>query len=311
MRLPVSLIVFTVAGPTHRGYPAGMSRMTWSWQSMRASHHSAIPPHDSARRAVLLGTALLCAGASAWSQVAPKVGILLMHGKNPGNPQDPSLQALRATLERQGWDVLLPDMPWSRRRYLEGNWDLVMREVATHVQALKDKGAQKIVLMGHSMGVPAAMSHAARGGTVDAMVLMAPGHIPAGYYTAPGLKAVRESIDDARAKLAAGKGDETERFQDINQGRQQPVIATARNYLSYFDPQSDADMGVTAPRVPASVPVLTVIGEKDPLFASVRRYYVDKLPKNPQSQLMEVSGGHLDTPRVATDAIVSWIKSVI
>lgn len=274
----------------------------------------ALEPHAAyagrTRRFFVLGSSLMLAALPAWAQAAPKVGILLMHGKNPGNPQDPSLQPLKSALERQGWEVLIPDMPWSRRRYLEGNWDLVMSEMATHVKTLKDKGAQKIVLMGHSMGVPAAMSHAARGGVADALVLMAPGHIPAGYYNFPPLKAVRESIDDARAKLAAGKGDETERFQDINQGRQQTVVATARNYLSYFDPQSDADMGVTAPRVPSSVPVLTVIGEKDPLLPNVRRYYVDKLPKNPQSQLMEVSGGHLDTPRVATDAIVSWIKSV-
>lgn len=263
------------------------------------------------RRAFLAGSGLLLSTSPAWAQTAPKVGVLLMHGKNPGNPQDPSLQPLKTALERQGWDVLLPDMPWSRSRYLEGNWDMVMSEMATHVKTLKDKGAQKVVLMGHSMGVPAAMSHAARGGMADALVLMAPGHIPAGYYNNPFFKPVRDSIDEARAKVAAGKGDETERFQDNNQGRQQTIIATARNYLSYFDPQSDADMSVTAPRVPASLPVLTVIGEKDPLFPNVRRYYVDRLPKNPQSQLMEVSGGHLDTPRVAADAIVSWVKSVI
>lgn len=272
--------------------------------------NAALPISDSHRRAILAASALLLAGLPAWSQPAPRIGILLMHGKNPGNPQDPSLQPLTSAFARQGWDVLLPDMPWSRRRYLEGNWDLVMSEMATHVQALKDKGAQRIVLAGHSMGVPAALSHAARGGAVDALVLMAPGHTPTGYYNIPSLKAVRESIDDARAKVAAGKGDETERFQDINQGRQQTVVATARNYLTYFDPQSDADMGVTAPRIPAHVPVLTAIGEKDPLFANVRRYYVDRLPKNPKSQLLEVSGGHLDTPRVAADAIVSWIKSV-
>ena len=247
----------------------------------------------------------------AWSQTSPKIGVLMLHGKNPGNPSDPSMQALRATLEKQGWEALLPDMPWSRRRYLEGHWDSAMTEIASHVKTLKDKGAEKIVLIGHSMGVPAAMSHAARGGSVDALVLLAPGHIPAGYYNYPSLKAVRESIDDAKAKLAAGKGDENERFQDINQGRQQTVITTARNYLSYFEPQSDADMGVTAPRVPPDVAVLTVIGEKDPLFSIVRGYYVDKLPKNLKSQFLEVSGGHLDTPRLATDAIVHWIKASI
>lgn len=265
----------------------------------------------SRRAAMLSGLALMLDARLGWSQTAPKIGALMLHGKNPGNPQDPSIQPLKAALERQGWEVLLPDMPWSRRRYLEGNWDLVITEISSHVSTLVRNGAQKIVLIGHSMGVPAAMSFAARGGNVNALVLLAPGHIPAGYYNFPSLKAVRESIDEARAKLAAGKGDETERFQDINQGRQQTVIATARNYLSYFDPESDADMGVTAPRIPSSVPALTIIGEKDPLFPYARSYYVDKLPKNPKSKYLEVSGGHLDTPRVAINEIIDWVKSTM
>ena len=263
------------------------------------------------RRALGLGALGLLGLPPAWAQPAPIVGVLMLHGKNPGNPQDPSFSPLKGTLERQGWEVLLPDMPWSRRRYLEGHWDLAMTEIAGHVKTLKDKGAQKIVLIGHSLGVPAAMSHAARGGAVDALVLLAPGHIPRGYHTFPLLKAVRESIDEARAKVAAGKGDEVDRFQDINQGRQQTVVATPRNFLSYFDPESDADMGVTAPRIPPGVPVLTLIGEKDPLFGMIRSYFVDKLPKNPKSEFATVSGGHLDTPRVASDQIISWIKSAV
>lgn len=263
------------------------------------------------RRAFAFASVGLMGLGSGLAQAPQKVGVLMLHGKNPSNPQDPSFLPLKAVLERQGWDVLLPDMPWSRRRYLEGHWDLAMSEIAGHVKALKDKGAQKIVLIGHSLGVPAAMSHAARGGVVDALVLLAPGHIPRGYYTFPPLRAVRESIDDARAKVAAGKGDETDRFQDINQGRQQTVVATARNFLSYFDPESDADMGVTASRIPVTVPVLTVIGERDPLFGQVRSYYVDRLPRNPKSEFSAVSGGHLDTPRVAADQIIAWIKACL
>lgn len=266
---------------------------------------------STTRRGLLLAALGLSGLPSAWAQASPKVGVLMLHGKSPGNPQDPNFLPLKTALERQGWEVSLPDMPWSRRRYLDGHWDLAMSEIAGHVSALRDKGAQKIILVGHSLGCPAAMSHAARGGAADALVLLAPGHIPYGYYTFPHLKPVRDSIDDARAKLAAGKGDESDRFQDINQGRQQVVVATPRNFLSYFDPQSDAEMGVTAPRLPPGMPVLTVIGEKDPLFSGIRWYLVDKLPKNPKSQLLEVSGGHLDTPRVASDQIIGWVKSVL
>lgn len=262
------------------------------------------------RKLIPLFVLVMTLAASCWAQSSPKVGVLMLHGKSPGSSQDPNFNLLKVALEKQAWDVLLPEMPWSKSRYLQGNWDQSMAEIADHVKKLKLNGAQKIILVGHSMGVPASMSHAARGGAVDALVLLAPGHIPRGYYTFPNLKAVRESIDDARAKVAAGKGDETERFNDINQGRLQVLVATPRNYLSFFDPESDADMGVTAPRIPARVPVLTVIGDKDPLFQGVRGYYVNKLPNNPKTQLLEIAAGHLDTPKVATDQVIAWIKSL-
>ncbi len=263
------------------------------------------------RQFSLLCGLTLTAPLTTHASTDARIGVLMLHGKNPGSNQDPNFGQLKARLEREGWLVVFPDMPWSRRRYLEGHWDQAMAEIAGHVKTLQDQGATRIVLMGHSMGCPAAMSHAARGGVAHGLVLLAPGHVPRGYYTVPRLKPVRESIDEARALVAAGKGDETQSFNDINQGRQQPVIATPKNFLSYFDPDSDADMGVTAPRIPAGVPVLTAIGEGDPLFKGVRSYFVDKLPANPNSQLLEVRGGHLDTPREASEQIVAWIRKSV
>ena len=88
-------------------------------------------------------------------------------------------------------------------------------------------------------------------------------------------------------------------------------MANAKDYLSYFDPASDAEMSVTAPRVPATTPVMNAVGESDSMFKRARTYYVDRLPANPKNKYLEVSGGHLDTPRNAKDEIIKWIKSVI
>lgn len=266
----------------------------------------------SALSALAISCAALAAALSPLSAVAQqRIGVLMLHGKNPGNNQDPNFSPLKATFEREGWLVSLPDMPWSRGRYLDGNWDKAMAEMAGHLKTLRDQGATKIVIVGHSMGAPAALSHAARGGDASALVLLAPGHVPELYYTVPSLKVVHDSVDEARALVAAGKGDSRERFSDINQGKQQTVITTAKDFLSYFDPASDAEMSVTAPRVPAATAVMTVIGEKDPLFRRIKAYFVDKLPANPKNKYLEISGGHLDTPRVASDEMVKWIKTVL
>lgn len=255
----------------------------------------------------VLATSALVAGTA---HAQERIGVLMLHGKNPGSNNDPNFGKLKPLLEQQGMLVQFPDMPWSRGRHLDGHWDQAMAEIAGHVKTLRSQGAGKIVIMGHSMGVPAALGFAARGGDAQALVLLAPGHVPARYYAATQNTAVRDSINQARQLLASGKGDATERFSDINQGRQLPVVTTARNYLSYFDPESDADMGITAPRVPAATPVLTVVGDADGMFQYARPYFADKLPANPKSQYLEVQANHLSTPAVASEAVLAWLKKL-
>lgn len=247
----------------------------------------------------------------AGAHTGERLGFLILHGKNPGGPYLPNFKNLIDNIQRENWLFMLPDMPWSRGRYLEGDWDQAMQEIANHVNTLKGQGATKIILIGHSMGCPAAMSYVARGGDASALALLAPGHSPHGYYTWPVAKAVRESIDEARALVASGQGEEgTYRFYDLNQGQRLSVVTTAKNYLSYFDPQSDAEMGRTASKIPTSIPVLTVIGEKDPLFKSLKNYYVKKLPPHPLSDYIEVAGGHMETPNIAADKLIAWVQKV-
>lgn len=247
----------------------------------------------------------------AMAQGADKIGVLMLHGKNPGSAQDPNFRSVLFRLEREGMVASMPDMPWSRLRYIDGNWDQAMQEVQKHVVALRDKGAKKIVLMGHSMGCPAALSYASRKQDVNALVLFAPGHIPRGYYEFAQLAEVRKSIDLARSLVQASKGDTRERFTDINQGRPLQLTMTANDFLSYFDPNSDADMGVTAAKMPAQIPVLTVIGTADPLFSLARSYFHDKLPPNPRTQFLEVTANHISTPEVAKEQAISWIRETL
>lgn len=246
----------------------------------------------------------------AQTQTAPqdRIAVLLLHGKNPGSANDPNFQRLKSKLDEEGMITLMPDMPWSARRYIDGDWDKAMAEIDSHVESLRGKGATKIVIAGHSMGCPAAMGYAAKKGNVDALALLAPGHIPVFYA---GASPTRESIEEAWRLVAAGQGDIRRDFNDNNQGRAQQVRTTAKAYLSYFDPASEAEMSVTAPKIPQQTAVLWVVGDGDAIANRGRAYVFDKLQPNPKSQYLQVNANHLTTPMVARDAVAAWIKTAV
>lgn len=264
----------------------------------------------------LIFTMLMCLTPMLCS-AGEKIGVVLMHGKNPGDPDDPSLSSLVGKMNKAGMIVLVPNMPWSRQRYIDVPWGTAMDEIDNHVRKLRAEGATKIVLAGHSMGCPAAMGFAANRKGVDAIVLLAPGHSPQLYYLglpqAPSRSwVVKESIDKAREMVASQRGDEANvPFPDINQGRRVQVWTTPRIFLSYFEPNSDAEMSVTAARIPPAVPVLWVIGDGDSLIKLGRDYVFNKLPPNPHSKYLEISANHLSTPAKAADQVVEWINTAL
>jgi pimeloyl-ACP methyl ester carboxylesterase len=257
----------------------------------------------------LLALGPLGMAGRAQAQTPERIGVLLMHGKNPGSANDPNLGRLKAGLDDAGMLTLMPDMPWSARRYIDGDWDKAMAEIDGHVKTLRDHGAAKIVIAGHSMGCPAAMGYAVTHDVVDGLVLLAPGHAPFFYYNVSRDRTVRDSVDAARGLVASGQGETRRDFYDNNQGRPLQVRMTAKAYLSYFDPASDAEMRNTAPRM--KVPAIMVVGDHDPVFSSARSTIFDKLPANPKSRYLEVTANHVTTPAVARDAVIEWIKMAV
>lgn len=267
----------------------------------------------------LASAVLICAMslAAPMAFAQEKMGIVLMHGKQGGGSGDRSLDLLYQKMQAAGMVVIKPELPWSFSRFIDGDWNTAMSEIHAHVQKLKEMGIKKIALVGHSLGSPAAMSYAARyPGEVHALGLLAPGHVPYYYslcvpYSPIKQCGVKDGVDQARKEIEVGNGDKKQPQIDINQGRRNTVWMTARNYLSYFDPESDAEMAITARKIPANVPVLWVIGDKDYLIREGRPYVFDKLPAHSKSQYLEVSGNHLSTPAVASDQIVQWIKGAL
>lgn len=235
------------------------------------------------------------------------VGIVLMHGKW-GSP-DKSIVSLASALEGKGFLVSAPEMPWSRRRSYDRSADDALNEIDAEVAKLRDKGARRIVIAGHSLGAAAALAYASRR-TIDAIIAIAPGHTPESKVIAAKLA---EDVKKAKTMASAGKGDEIEWFLDLNTGaRSASLKMTARTYLSYSDPAGTMNFSRNVESLKPGTLVLWVepLGEEPPARNNMMRLF-KMLPQGLNVTLIEPDADHMSTPDRATAEIVKWIESVV
>jgi pimeloyl-ACP methyl ester carboxylesterase len=119
---------------------------------------------------------------------------------------------------------------------------------------------------------------------------------------------VTDSLSRAKAMVAAGHGNDSDNFMDVNQGEKRMIRMTAAIYLSYWDPQGPAVMPQNASKLTA--PLLWVVGADDPMLPRGAAYAFDKAPPNPLSRYMPVSGGHFTVMQSIAPQLVAWLNTV-
>jgi pimeloyl-ACP methyl ester carboxylesterase len=229
--------------------------------------------------------------------------VVVMHGKW-GNPQYIGFFGRRLD------PVCVPkmiEMPWSKRRNYDEPYPFALAEIAAQVKAFRDQGYQRVLLAGHSFGANAALAYMAEIGDVDGVIALAPGHVPAKMYER-GIG--KDVVDKARELVAAGKGDETLSMDDLNQGQRQGIRMSATVLLSYFDPQGLGHMPATTARFKKPVPLLWVVGTKDPLYPAGSAFAFDLAPPHPASKYLVVEADHANTPEAAVGEVLVWIKGL-
>ncbi len=237
------------------------------------------------------------------------IGVILMHGKGATARPTSPIGQLAETLESAGFIVIAPDMPWHRSRIWDKSFEESMMEIDEYVTELKSKGANKIVVGGHSIGANAAIGYGARREGLAGILAIAPGHNP-------NLKEFQSRIDHdykrARKLVDMGKGNEVGDFKDFNQGRTSEVSAKAKDYLSWYDPEGPAVMPENAANLKPGAALMWVIGEKDAMlrFGRGKNYAFDRAPSHPKSIYIVVPGGHRVTPPKGEDEIINWLKGL-
>lgn len=259
---------------------------------------------------LILTLALCFSGAFLPMKVlsAPqKIGIVIMHGKG-GSPSK-HVSDLASSLEDKGYLVANLEMPWSGRRDYDVNVSTAEKEVEAALSSLRNKGAQKVFVAGHSQGGVFTL-HFAGKHAVDGIICIAPG----GNV---GSMVFRENLGDsvARAKqlVAEGKGDGKIKLDDY-EGKKgvYPVMTTPAVYLTWFDPDGAMNSERAARAVNPQVPILWIVAERDyPGLRKVNIPMFETLPKNTHTRLYEPSSDHLGAPSASHDEIVRWISEVV
>lgn len=229
--------------------------------------------------------------------------LVLMHGKW-GSPQ---YLAVFARNIDPTCTVKSLDMPWSGRRSYDEPYPVALQEIEAQVQAFRAEGFRRVLVGGQSFGANAALAYMATVGNADGVLALAPGHSPRFSYDR-GIG--KTEVDEARTLIMAGKGSERLSMDDLNQGKRRNMRMSANTLLSYFDPDGLGHMPGTSAAFKKAVPVLWVIGTADPLYPAGETYAYAKLPPHPQSQYLVVQAGHADTPDVATNHVVAWLKTL-
>ncbi|HYD05960.1 MAG TPA: alpha/beta hydrolase, partial [Reyranella sp.] len=226
-----------------------------------------------------------------------RLGVILLHGKL-GDPLErrTGLDALALNLHAAGHMIALPSMPWSDQGWLTIDRDVpaslgLIDRLATQMRA---QGAGRIVLVGHSLGADVALAYAVSRRNVAGLVMTAPGHTPAALAERDA--ATRSALERARAMVANGRGDDRFLGPDRAEDTSLTLNTRAGVYLSWMDPQGLAEMSVQAPRLPASIPLLMVVGEKDPIAGRAEGMLYKPAAKNPYSKYATNGASHVETP---------------
>jgi dienelactone hydrolase len=254
--------------------------------------------------ALVFASAGLGGSASVWAEPL-SCGVVLMHGKW-GMPQSPYLKPVVQKLQPI-CQVKSLEMPWSRWRLYDKPYADALAQIRQAVNEFRQSGVQWVAVGGQSFGANATLAYMAQVGGVDAVLPLAPGHVPENFYLIPQ---VCRSIDAARQLVESDQGDAMLEMTDINQGQRQSLKAPAVALWSYFDPQGWGNMALSAQSFRQAVPVFWAIGTLDPLYPSGSAAIYQKLPVHANSRYLVVQANHATTPEAASDELLAWVKAL-
>ena len=255
---------------------------------------------------VILGIVMLVLPLVAQSVTSSQIGVIVMHGK--GGMPSKHVAEFAKRLEEKGYIVANIEMPWSKKREYDVTMETAHKELESVLNELRQKGAQKLFLSGHSQGGLVALALGSDL-NVDGIIAIAPGGNMASTINREKLG---ETLTKAQHLIQEGKGDEKGEFYDFETSKgKYPIQTTARNYVSWFDPEGLMNQEKSSALINPKIPVLFIVPTSDyPGLLKVKQKMFNTLPKNPYTKLYEPSATHLEAPSASSEEVSLWIQNV-
>ena len=248
--------------------------------------------------------AMPLAATAAQAQPVERLGVVLLHDKNAF--PEKSMAEMARVLRNVGFQVICPELPWSKKRGFDATFQQALVEIGLAAQELRVDGCTQVALVGHGLGANAALGFAASRSGVFAIVALAPSHDPERYR-----EVFMPDVRKARNLIVTAGGTARSLFMDVNQDKDYDLSTTAEVYLSYNDPDGAAVMPRSCAALKGPLPLLWVVGSKDPLSYLGRSYAYAKAPEHPMSRYEEVSADHVHVPSAAAKLVAEWLRALV
>jgi len=219
--------------------------------------------------------------------------VLAIHGKN-GSPLRDHMTTLKTRLNAEGYNVIMPYMPWSDLSWSGSLCDSMayINEIITAERTNESSKDNYIILLGHSLAGPVSLAYSALENTnkADAVNVVAPGHFI--HQSSVLADAHGASIEAANTMAANGMGNDIATFQTYNNGSSVDIATTANIYLSMHDTAQFPNILSTIPENKTST--LWLAGLTDSLTGVAKNLgIIDSIPNdNDFYTYKEVSGDH-------------------
>ena len=238
------------------------------------------------------------------------VGIVLLHGKG-GSPHFHILEKFASRMADKGYAVAAPQLPWAGTKGkadYSGDLTDAFNILDTEIEKLKASGRKTIVLVGHSMGTPAALAYAGAHPEIAGVVGVAPGHLVGSQFHN---KFVFFDVRKARESVSKGAREELVSVEDYNSGnRRFQLNVRAKDYLSFFDPEGPFNFESVLRSI-GKVPFLWIAPNADGVTTSGQASeYFSKAPKNPISKFVDVEAEHVNAPLKSIKEIHAWLSEL-